>query len=82
MAVISLVVFNNPDSHVYIIFLPFIPIPASWVSSNIAPWRQPAAPPPFLQALAGVVTMDTVGLLRGWRMFDHASHLGGVLFAV
>ena len=32
MAVVSLVVFNNPSSQVYIIFLPFIPLPSSWVS--------------------------------------------------
>ena len=30
MAVVSLVVFNHPDASVYLIFLPFIPIPASW----------------------------------------------------
>ncbi len=33
MAVVSMVVFNNPDSNVYLIFLPFVPIPASWVSA-------------------------------------------------
>ena len=26
--------------------------------------------------------MDIVGILRGWKVFDHAGHLGGVLFAV
>ena len=26
--------------------------------------------------------MDIVGVLRGWKFFDHAGHLGGVLFAV
>ena len=33
------------------------------------------------QALTGVVAMDMLGLLRGWQFFDHAGHLGGVLFA-
>ena len=33
------------------------------------------------QALTGVVAMDLLGLLRGWQFFDHAGHLGGVLFA-
>ena len=32
MAVVSLVVLNHPNATVYLIFLPFIPIPASWVS--------------------------------------------------
>ena len=26
--------------------------------------------------------MDIVGILRGWKVFDHAGHLGGVIFAV
>ncbi|XP_064394249.1 presenilin-associated rhomboid-like protein, mitochondrial isoform X2 [Halichondria panicea] len=63
MAVVSMVVFNNPDSVVYLIFLPFVPIPASW-------------------ALGGVVALDAIGVIRGWQFFDHAGHLGGVLFAV
>ena len=33
------------------------------------------------QALKGVVAMDLLGLVRGWQFFDHAGHLGGVLFA-
>ncbi|XP_054625274.1 presenilins-associated rhomboid-like protein, mitochondrial [Dunckerocampus dactyliophorus] len=31
-------------------------------------------------ALKALVAMDTVGLLLGWRLFDHAAHLGGALF--
>ncbi|XP_066509033.1 presenilin-associated rhomboid-like protein A, mitochondrial [Hoplias malabaricus] len=33
-------------------------------------------------ALKTLVALDTVGLLLGWRMLDHAAHLGGVLFGV
>ncbi|XP_059186405.1 presenilin-associated rhomboid-like protein, mitochondrial [Centropristis striata] len=33
-------------------------------------------------ALMGIVAMDTAGLLFGWQFFDHAAHLGGVLFGV
>ncbi|XP_077413874.1 presenilin-associated rhomboid-like protein A, mitochondrial [Vanacampus margaritifer] len=33
-------------------------------------------------ALKVLVATDTVGLLLGWRMLDHASHLGGALFGV
>ena len=32
-------------------------------------------------ALTGVVAMDLLGLVRGWQFFDHAGHLGEVLFA-
>lgn len=38
--------------------------------------------PSTSQALGGVVAMDVLGLIRGWKFFDHAGHLGGVLFAV
>ncbi len=34
------------------------------------------------QALGGVVIMDIVGIMRGWKVFDHAGHLGGVLFTL
>ncbi|CAO1615225.1 unnamed protein product [Sympodiomycopsis kandeliae] len=27
-----------------------------------------------------MVLLDTIGLLWGWRLFDHAAHLGGALF--
>lgn len=33
-------------------------------------------------ALKALVAMDTAGLLLGWRLFDHAAHLGGALFGV
>jgi len=32
MGVIALVIARVPDSTVYLIFLPFVPIPAAWVS--------------------------------------------------
>ena len=28
------------------------------------------------------MALDTIGLIRGWRTFDHAAHLGGVMFAM
>ena len=34
MATVSLVVMNNPDASVFLIFLPFVPIPAGWVSGT------------------------------------------------
>ncbi|XP_034082044.1 presenilins-associated rhomboid-like protein, mitochondrial [Gymnodraco acuticeps] len=33
-------------------------------------------------ALKALIAMDTAGLVLGWRMFDHAAHLGGALFGV
>ncbi|XP_034743755.1 presenilins-associated rhomboid-like protein, mitochondrial isoform X1 [Etheostoma cragini] len=33
-------------------------------------------------ALKVLVAMDTAGLILGWRLFDHAAHLGGALFGV
>ncbi|GAA6228290.1 presenilins-associated rhomboid-like protein, mitochondrial [Lates japonicus] len=33
-------------------------------------------------ALKALVAIDAAGLLLGWRLFDHAAHLGGALFGV
>ncbi|XP_076600364.1 presenilin-associated rhomboid-like protein A, mitochondrial [Chaetodon auriga] len=33
-------------------------------------------------ALKVLVAIDTAGLILGWRLFDHATHLGGALFGV
>lgn len=35
---------------------------------------------PIGMGVVGVVAMDVVGILRGWRMFDHWAHLGGAVF--
>lgn len=42
---------------------------------------------PFLVIPAGhaiklLMTVDTIGLLARWKLFDHASHLGGALFGI
>lgn len=29
-----------------------------------------------------MITLDLVGLLRGWKLFDHAAHLGGAGFGL
>uniref|UniRef100_A0A914WL25 rhomboid protease n=1 Tax=Plectus sambesii TaxID=2011161 RepID=A0A914WL25_9BILA len=34
------------------------------------------------KAVYGLLAFDTIGLLLGWRMFDHAAHLGGALFGI
>lgn len=33
-------------------------------------------------ALKAIIAVDTAGLVLGWRLFDHAAHLGGALFGV
>ncbi|CAN9502718.1 unnamed protein product [Ophioblennius macclurei] len=33
-------------------------------------------------ALKALVAMDAAGLILGWRLFDHAAHLGGALFGI
>ncbi|XP_025411500.1 presenilins-associated rhomboid-like protein, mitochondrial isoform X3 [Sipha flava] len=35
-----------------------------------------------IYALFGLVTVDSLGILLGWKMFDHAAHLGGTLFGM
>ncbi|KAG7163430.1 Presenilins-associated rhomboid-like protein-like [Homarus americanus] len=36
----------------------------------------------YNMALKGVMCLDAVGMALGWRMFDHAAHLGGALFGL
>ncbi|OPJ79226.1 presenilins-associated rhomboid-like protein, mitochondrial isoform B [Patagioenas fasciata monilis] len=33
-------------------------------------------------ALKAIIAFDTAGLALGWRLFDHAAHLGGALFGI
>ncbi|KAM6990054.1 presenilin-associated rhomboid-like protein A, mitochondrial [Tautogolabrus adspersus] len=33
-------------------------------------------------ALKALIAIDAAGLLLGWRLFDHAAHLGGALFGI
>ncbi|WRT69961.1 uncharacterized protein IL334_006952 [Kwoniella shivajii] len=35
---------------------------------------------PIGMGVAGMITLDLIGLIRGWRMFDHVAHLSGALF--
>ncbi|KAG0705596.1 hypothetical protein DFH29DRAFT_980840 [Suillus ampliporus] len=43
--------------------------------------------PPFISipiqaGVGGMVVLDMIGIVRGWRMFDHYAHLGGAAFGV
>lgn len=62
-AMLSMVALAFPDSHVSIIFLPFISIPIG-------------------VGVAGMIALDIVGILRGWKMFDHVAHFSGALFGI
>ena len=35
---------------------------------------------PSQAAVGGLVCLDILGVIRGWRMFDHYAHLGGAMF--
>lgn len=37
---------------------------------------------PISWGVAGMVALDVVGILRGWRMFDHVAHFSGAMFGV
>lgn len=32
--------------------------------------------------MISLIMIDTLGVLLGWRFFDHAAHLGGMLFGM
>ncbi|KAA1468885.1 hypothetical protein DENSPDRAFT_834364 [Dentipellis sp. KUC8613] len=40
----------------------------------------PVGPFPMSYGAAGIVLLDCVGVLRGWKLFDHYAHLGGAAF--
>ncbi|KAG1764054.1 hypothetical protein EDD22DRAFT_1049945 [Suillus occidentalis] len=35
---------------------------------------------PIQAGVGGLVMLDMIGIIRGWRMFDHYAHLGGAAF--
>ncbi|PKI85483.1 hypothetical protein MVES_000583 [Malassezia vespertilionis] len=37
---------------------------------------------PIQWGMAGLVTLDIIGIVRGWQAFDHVAHLGGALFGL
>ncbi|KAE9406291.1 hypothetical protein BT96DRAFT_811105, partial [Gymnopus androsaceus JB14] len=40
----------------------------------------PTSPFDIQYGVMGLVALDTLGVIRGWRMFDHWAHLGGAAF--
>ncbi|EAU90212.2 hypothetical protein CC1G_05750 [Coprinopsis cinerea okayama7 len=50
--------------------------------SQVALFIPPSYPINIQTAVSGLVLFDMIGILRGWRMFDHWAHLGGAAFGV
>ncbi|KAL5536889.1 hypothetical protein ACEPAF_712 [Sanghuangporus sanghuang] len=42
----------------------------------------PPIPLPITWGVGGLVLMDLIGVIKGWRMFDHWAHLSGAAFGV
>ena len=42
----------------------------------------PFVPIPILTAFWSMVALDFIGILRGWRMFDHVAHIVGAFVGV
>lgn len=36
----------------------------------------------FWQAIKAILAFDMAGVVLGWKLFDHAAHLGGALFGM
>ncbi|TFK71379.1 hypothetical protein BDN72DRAFT_895740 [Pluteus cervinus] len=50
--------------------------------SQVALFIPPSFPIPIQWGVGGMITMDLIGIMRGWRMFDHWAHLGGAAFGI
>ncbi|PCH44142.1 hypothetical protein WOLCODRAFT_123083 [Wolfiporia cocos MD-104 SS10] len=42
----------------------------------------PTPPIPIQYGVFGLMAVDVLGILRGWKLFDHYAHLGGALFGI
>ncbi|PPQ96801.1 hypothetical protein CVT26_006204 [Gymnopilus dilepis] len=50
--------------------------------SQVALFIPPTYPINIQYGVGGLVLMDMIGIMRGWRVFDHWAHLGGAAFGV
>ncbi|GLB43363.1 putative rhomboid family protein [Lyophyllum shimeji] len=50
--------------------------------SQVALFIPPSYPINIQYGVGGLVLLDIIGALRGWRFFDHWAHLGGAAFGV
>ncbi|GAA6001133.1 rhomboid family intramembrane serine protease [Rhodotorula paludigena] len=54
----------------------------AYPSTSVSLIFLPFFPLPIGAATGALVALDVVGLVRGWRMFDHAAHLAGAAAGV
>ena len=66
MAVLGAVCTQHPDARLGIAFISDI-LPISFTAGS---------------AQIALIAMDTLGMIFRWRLFDHAAHLGGMLFGM
>lgn len=66
LSFIAITCLQFPDSRLSIAFVDQV-IPHSFSAKS---------------ALVGLVVLDCIGIVRGWRFLDHAGHLGGALFGM
>ncbi|XP_064615375.1 presenilin-associated rhomboid-like protein, mitochondrial [Liolophura sinensis] len=66
MAVLGAVCLSYPDARLAIAFIGDL-FPHSFSADS---------------AMKALIAFDTTGLVLGWRLFDHAAHLGGILFGL
>ncbi|RDB15879.1 Presenilins-associated rhomboid-like protein, mitochondrial [Hypsizygus marmoreus] len=50
--------------------------------SQVALFIPPSYPVSIQYGVGGLVLLDVIGVMRGWRYFDHWAHLGGAAFGV
>ncbi|KAM6496844.1 hypothetical protein JOM56_007317 [Amanita muscaria] len=50
--------------------------------SQVALFIPPTYPIPIQWGVGGLMMLDMIGIVRGWRMFDHWAHLGGATFGI
>ncbi|KAF8074693.1 hypothetical protein FPV67DRAFT_1474598 [Lyophyllum atratum] len=50
--------------------------------SQVALFIPPSYPINIQTGVGGLVLLDIIGVMRGWRFFDHWAHLGGAAFGV
>ncbi|KAF8801330.1 hypothetical protein BYT27DRAFT_7198411 [Phlegmacium glaucopus] len=50
--------------------------------SQVALFIPPTYPINIQYGIGGLMMIDVIGILRGWRSFDHWAHLGGAAFGI
>jgi len=53
-------------------------MPETHVTLIFLPWF----PIPSQVGFAGAITLDILGIIRGWKIFDHWAHLGGAMAGI